>query len=110
MKAFEMYDKNGDKVISRNDKRWWMNEMLRNVNECENYDGFSNRFVDSIKLCIANIMGTFRQSDMPQFRFIPFGRRKILSFWLIWGKFGTTLVILWKKVSREELKAGHSKV
>ena len=85
-------------------ERWWK------VYEYENYDGCLNCFVDSINFCIANIIGTFWQSDMPLLRFIPLRRSDILSFWLSWGKFGTKLEIFLNKVSLEELKAGHSNV
>ena len=66
--------------------------------EFDDYEGFSNRFVDSIKFCIANIMGTFLQSDMSLFRLIPF-RSKILYLFGLkvkslvpnWLFFGTEL-------------------
>ena len=47
--------------------------------EFDDYEGFSNRFVDNIKFCIANIMGTFLQSDMSLFRLTPFRSKKTLS-------------------------------
>ena len=77
--------------------------------EFDDYEGFSNRFVDNIKFCIANIMGTFLQSDMSLFRLIPFRSKNTLSFWLNSKKFGTKLVIFWNRIAREELKAGKSK-
>ena len=49
--------------------------------EYDVYDGFSKRFVDSIKLCMANIIGTFLQSGMSESKYIPLRRRCSLSFW-----------------------------
>ena len=62
-----------------------------------------------MKFCMANIMGTFLQSDMSEFRFIPLSRRNTFSFWPNVRKFGTKLVIFWNKIARAELNAGQSK-
>ena len=91
---------------------WRKDEMVRCLwyeYEFDDYEGFSNRFVDNIKFCIANSMGTFLQSDMSLFRLIPFRSKNTLSFWLKSKKFGTKLVIFWNRIAREELKAGQSK-
>ena len=57
-----------------------------------------------MKFCMASIMGTFLQSDMSEFRFIPLRRRKTFTFWPNVRKFGTKLVIFWIKIARDELK------
>ena len=73
------------------------------------YGCFSKRFVDKIKLCIANIMGTFLQSSGLLLVFSPFRRMSSLLFMLREGKYGTNLVILLIKDALGELNIGHKK-
>ena len=60
----------------------------------DDYGRFSKRFVDKIKLCIANIMGTFLQSLTMLFVFIPFNKISSWTFFHKEEKFGIKLVIL----------------
>ena len=58
------------------------------------YDGFSKRFVDKIKLCIANIMGMFLLSTKLLTVVMPFSKIDSLFLLLREEKFGIKVVIL----------------
>ena len=53
------------------------------------YDGFLKRFVDKIKLCIANIMVTFLQSAKLLTVVMPFSKIDSLFLLLREEKFGS---------------------
>ena len=73
---------------------WWVDEGWMDGWWVDDYGRFSKRFVDKIKLCIANIMGTFLQSPTLLFVFTPFNRISSWTFLPREEKFGIRLVIL----------------
>ena len=73
------------------------------------YDRFSNRFVDKIKVCIANIIVTFLQSAILLTVVMPFNNIDSLFLLLREEKFGIKVAILVIIEALGKLCDGHDK-